>query len=38
MTRYAPDEVDSDEKQEYFLNGLNDGMTYALEARDIENI
>jgi hypothetical protein len=39
MTRYAPDEVDTDEKkQEYFLNGLNDGMTYALEARDIENI
>jgi hypothetical protein len=24
-------------KQECFLNGLNDGLTYALEARDFEN-
>jgi hypothetical protein len=30
--------VDTDEKkQNYFLNGLNDGLTYALEAWDFEN-
>jgi hypothetical protein len=35
---YAPDEVDTDEKkQDCFLNGLNDGLAYALEARDFEN-
>jgi hypothetical protein len=39
MSRYAPHEVDTDEKkQEYFLNGLNDGLAYALEARDFEKI
>jgi hypothetical protein len=33
MSRYDPHEVDTDEKkQECFLNGLNDGMAYALEA------
>jgi hypothetical protein len=38
LSRYAPHEVDTDEKkQEYFLNGLNDGLAYALEARDFEN-
>jgi hypothetical protein len=38
LSRYAPHEVDTDEKKhEYFLNGLNDGLTYALEARDFEN-
>jgi hypothetical protein len=38
LSRYAPLEVDTDEKkQECFLNGLNDGLTYALEARDIKN-
>jgi hypothetical protein len=38
LSRYAPHEVDTDEKkQECFLNGLNDGLAYALEARDIEN-
>jgi hypothetical protein len=38
LSRYAPSEVDTDEKkQDYFLNGLNDGLTYALEARDFEN-
>jgi hypothetical protein len=32
-SRYAPQEVDTDEKkQDYFLNGLNDGLAYALEA------
>jgi hypothetical protein len=30
--------VDTDEKkQDYFLNGLNDGLTYALKDRDFEN-
>jgi hypothetical protein len=37
-SRYAPHEVDTDEKkQECFLNGLNDGLAYALEARDFVN-
>jgi hypothetical protein len=35
---YAPNDVDTDEKKvEYFLNGLNDGFVYALEACDFEN-
>jgi hypothetical protein len=35
---YTPHEVDTDEKkQECFLNGLNDGLAYALEGRDFEN-
>jgi hypothetical protein len=38
LSRYAPHEVDTvEKKQECFLNGLNDGLTYALEARDFEN-
>jgi hypothetical protein len=38
LYRYAPHEVDTDEKKrESFLNGLNDGLAYALEARDFEN-
>jgi hypothetical protein len=37
LSRYAPHVVDTDEKkQECFLNGLNDGLAYALEARDFE--
>jgi hypothetical protein len=33
LPRYAPHEVDTDEKkQECFLNYLNDGPAYALEA------
>jgi hypothetical protein len=37
LSRYAPHEVDTDEnKYECFLNGLNDGLAYALEARDFE--
>jgi hypothetical protein len=33
LSRYAPNEVDTNEKkQDYFLNRLNDGLTYALEA------
>jgi hypothetical protein len=38
LSRYAPHEVDTDEKkQECFLNGLNDGLPYALKAQDFEN-
>jgi hypothetical protein len=38
LSCYAPHEVDTDEKkQECFLNGLNDGLAYSLEARDFEN-
>jgi hypothetical protein len=39
LSCYAPHEVDTDEKkQEYFLNGLNDGLANALEAQDFENL
>jgi hypothetical protein len=38
LSHYAPHEVDTDEKKrECFLNGLNDGLAYALEARDFDN-
>jgi hypothetical protein len=38
LSCYAPSNVDTDEKkQDCFLNGLNDGLAYALEARDFEN-
>jgi hypothetical protein len=38
LSHYAPHEVDTDEKkQECFLNGLNDGLAYALQASDFEN-
>jgi hypothetical protein len=38
LSRYAPLEVNTDEKkQECFLNGLNDGLAYALEAWNFEN-
>jgi hypothetical protein len=38
LSRYAPNDVDTDEKkQDCFLNGLNDSLAYALEARDYEN-
>jgi TPP-dependent indolepyruvate ferredoxin oxidoreductase alpha subunit len=38
MSCYALHEVDTDEKkQECFLNGLNDGLAYALEAQNFEN-
>jgi hypothetical protein len=38
LSRYAPNDVNTNEKkQEYFLNGWNDGLAYALEARDFEN-
>jgi hypothetical protein len=38
LSRYAPNDVDTEEKkQDCFLNGLNDGLAYALEARNYEN-
>jgi hypothetical protein len=38
LSRYAPHEVNTNEKKhECFLNGLNDGLAYALEAQDFEN-
>jgi hypothetical protein len=29
--------MDTDEKKQCFLNGLNDGLAYTLEARDFKN-
>jgi hypothetical protein len=38
LSHYALNKVDTDEKkQDCFLNGLNDGLAYALEAWDFEN-
>ena len=38
LSCYTPHEVDTNEKKhECFLNGLNDGLAYALEVRDFEN-
>jgi hypothetical protein len=38
LSCYAPDNVDTDEKkQDWFLNGLNDGLAYALEAHNFAN-
>jgi hypothetical protein len=38
LSRYALHDVDTNEKkQECFLNGLNDGLAYTLEAQDFEN-
>jgi hypothetical protein len=38
LSCYTLHEVDTDEKkQKYFLNGLNDGLAYASEARYFEN-
>jgi hypothetical protein len=38
LSRYAPQEIDTDEKKhECFLNSVNDGLAYALEARDFKN-
>jgi hypothetical protein len=35
LSRYTSDNVDTDEKkQDWFLNGLNDGLVYALEAHN----
>jgi hypothetical protein len=39
LAHYSLHEVDTDEeKQECFLNRLNDGLAYTLEARDFDNI
>jgi hypothetical protein len=39
LSHNAPNDVDTDEKkQECFLKGLDDGLVYALEARDFDNI
>jgi hypothetical protein len=38
LSRYALNDVDTDEKkEECFLNGLDGGLSYALEARDFKN-
>jgi hypothetical protein len=38
LSRYAPDNVDTyAKKQDWFLNRLNDGLAYALKARDFAN-
>jgi hypothetical protein len=38
LSRYTPHDVDTDaKKQECFLNGLENGLAYALEARDFKN-
>jgi hypothetical protein len=38
LSRYALDNMDTNKKkQDYFLNGLNDGLAYALEAHDFVN-
>jgi hypothetical protein len=38
LSYYALDNMDTDEKNEdWFLNGLNDGLAYAFEARDCIN-
>ena len=38
LSRYASSDVDTDEKKQFrFLNGLNDGLAYALESRDFVN-
>jgi hypothetical protein len=35
LSRYTPNDVDTDEKKQVcFLNGLDDELAYALEARD----
>jgi hypothetical protein len=38
LSHYAPNNVDTNEKkQDWFLNGLNDGLAYVLEAHDFVN-
>jgi hypothetical protein len=38
LSHYAPDNMDTNEKkQDWFLNSLNDGLAYALEACDFLN-
>jgi hypothetical protein len=39
LSRYAPHEVDTDnKKQKCFLNDLNDGLAYAFEDRNFEDL
>jgi hypothetical protein len=38
LSHYAPNDMDTNEKkQDWFLNGLNDGLAYALKVRDFNN-
>ena len=38
LSRYAPEDVDTDEKkQDCFLEGLNDGLQYSLASHDFKN-
>jgi hypothetical protein len=38
LSCYAPDNMDTNKKkQDWFLNGLNEGLAYALEAHDFVN-
>jgi hypothetical protein len=38
LSCYAPNNMDTyEKKQDWFLNGLNDGLAYALEAHDFVN-
>jgi hypothetical protein len=38
LSHYAPDDIDTNEKKRaWFLNRLNDGLVYALKARDFMN-
>ena len=38
LSRYAASDVDTEDKKQFrFINGLNDGMAYALESRDFVN-
>jgi hypothetical protein len=38
LSRYAPNDIDTNEKkQDWFLNGQNDGLAYALEAHNFDN-
>jgi hypothetical protein len=37
LSHYAPDNVDMDvKKQDWFINGLKDGLPYALEAHNFK--
>jgi hypothetical protein len=38
LSRYAANDVDTNEKkQDCFINGLNNGLAFALEAQNYEN-
>jgi hypothetical protein len=39
LSHYAPDNVDTNEKkQDWFFNGLNDGLAYVLKVCDFINV